>query len=358
MASATESSPFGSLYFPLASNAHSLLAGRPVESVRARMKAASLLYDRVYVEAGSLTIQAGPYGASTWRSGPEPEDAWQTARARKLSQQSSFSISIAAETVPGVAATDGFTQILNSPATVAWAPTFHPFREELPADCDWLEFVSPPQPSDEWKKFVHKRKGAAMEDPALQRSLPIQFVRSQVFDNSSTDLGVGSAGGAAVSMDSLHASVIRSRFARDAALRSSGFALPLLMPRASALPWSEVARLRKAKGMAGFRSILREVEHDALATVETGGDLERQIEVEYRKRLIQASRQVERLGGVLAVGGAEIVIGIGVGLVTTGVVGLAVGAVPGVLTTAWAARRIANINRQQAWIAVADSLNT
>ena len=57
--------PSGDVFFPLASNAHALVAGGAVASVRARMKVSSLLYDRVLLEAGAMRIQAGPHGAST-----------------------------------------------------------------------------------------------------------------------------------------------------------------------------------------------------------------------------------------------------------------------------------------------------
>lgn len=74
--------PVGEVYFPLASNAHALVAGGPIGSVRARMKVSSLLYNRVLLEAGQIVIQAGPQGASVFRHGPRPDSpaSWQTPR--------------------------------------------------------------------------------------------------------------------------------------------------------------------------------------------------------------------------------------------------------------------------------------
>jgi hypothetical protein len=48
------------LLVPLRSNAHTLLAGAPVAAMRRRLKWASILFDRVYLEAGILHAQAGP----------------------------------------------------------------------------------------------------------------------------------------------------------------------------------------------------------------------------------------------------------------------------------------------------------
>ena len=61
LSSVTEQS---SIFFPLRSNAKSLLAGAPAQGVVARLKLASLLYDHVLVEDGEYRIQGGPGGAA------------------------------------------------------------------------------------------------------------------------------------------------------------------------------------------------------------------------------------------------------------------------------------------------------
>jgi hypothetical protein len=43
------------LVFPLRSNAHSLVRGAPVASVRRKLKTASLLYENVILESGVLS---------------------------------------------------------------------------------------------------------------------------------------------------------------------------------------------------------------------------------------------------------------------------------------------------------------
>jgi len=46
------------LLVPLRSNANTLLAGGPVESVRRRLKTASISFDQILLEAGVYRLQA------------------------------------------------------------------------------------------------------------------------------------------------------------------------------------------------------------------------------------------------------------------------------------------------------------
>lgn len=52
------------VYFPLRSNAASMLAGRPVADIRRRIKRAALLHDDVILESGTYDLHAGPQGSS------------------------------------------------------------------------------------------------------------------------------------------------------------------------------------------------------------------------------------------------------------------------------------------------------
>lgn len=131
------------IYFPLSSNAKSLLAGAPVAALRRRMKVASLLYDQVYLEAGALEIAAGSSGGFVDRL-PLAEAAslpWQTAVERRELTGAPFSVSLAAEDTPGVPSTRPAHTVINSEAAIAWRPTFHPFQKELPGECNWVTFV-------------------------------------------------------------------------------------------------------------------------------------------------------------------------------------------------------------------------
>jgi hypothetical protein len=98
--------PAGEAYFPLASNAHALVAGGHIGSVRSRMKVSSLLYNRVLLESGQMVIQAGPRGSSAFRHGSRADApaSWQTLTARSRAQAVPFTLSMARETTPGVPA--------------------------------------------------------------------------------------------------------------------------------------------------------------------------------------------------------------------------------------------------------------
>ncbi len=89
--------PSGEVFFPLASNAHALVTGGSLASVRARIKIASLLYGRVLLEVGQLSIQAGPHGSQTWRhqTRPDAPAPWQTPKDRGRGQASPLSLSMA-----------------------------------------------------------------------------------------------------------------------------------------------------------------------------------------------------------------------------------------------------------------------
>jgi len=224
-----------SVYFPLASNAHSLVAGAGVARVRSRLKMCSVLYERVLIEEGQLAIQAGPQGASQWRSagpgGPAGDGrTWQSAIARGRAQHSSFSISFATESTPDVPSAGPFRQVLASAATISWNPTFMPFISELPPTCDWVTFCTADAPPPGITAISRKWKFKDSSSPVSDRLVPERFVRNQVVSNIADDLATGLGGRWAVSTDQLHSQVFRARFADDGRFRLSGFALPILVP--------------------------------------------------------------------------------------------------------------------------------
>jgi hypothetical protein len=92
------------LVFRIRSNAHSLVAGSGVESVRRRIKAGSLLYDEVLLEAGVAHLQAGPHAASNMhlpsRSGVRPR--WQTPAQRGKAMRSEFWLAFGQEDTRGL----------------------------------------------------------------------------------------------------------------------------------------------------------------------------------------------------------------------------------------------------------------
>lgn len=353
--------PSGDVFFPLASNAHALVAGGAVASVRARMKVSSLLYDRVLLEAGAIRIQAGPHGASTSRlpSSPDQPTTWQTPRGRKRGQDAPISVSIALETTPGVPAPGPYRPILHSATSICWLPTLEPFAQELPACCDWIGIGYPGEMADEFKQLEDHWKRRDDENGALSRLVPEDFVRSRLVDHVSRDLVVGASGGWDVSVDRYHGRVIGARFARDATIRTNGFALPILVPRVGDLDWSDIVKIRKLKAIERLRQILREIEAEAFEIVRSGGDLEAAMHAAYVKKVANALGEVHGLWSAGAMGVAELLVGAGAGYATTGLslLGPLAGAgATAVVMTGWHVRRIVRERRPRAWIGVMDAI--
>jgi len=341
----------------LASNAHALVSGGPVNSVRSRLKISSLLYDQVLVEAGQMTIQAGPQAASTWRHGhnPQSELKWQSPLARKRTQEASFSVSIARETTPGIPATGPYHQVLASQTSISWFPTLEPFQKELPADCDWIIFGSTNQLPPEFKNLADRWKRYDDRNGALTRLVSEHFVRSQLVEHISTDLAVGAAEGWDVSVDRLHGRVISARFANDAAVDIRGIALPILVPRVGHLGWDDIADIRRLKEMERLRAVLREVEIEAFEISNGGGDLEQAVRRAYDRKLRDAVKNVEGVRSAVGHGLVEFIVGTGTGYATLGLafaaplVGAAAGAtVMGGLQV----RKIIRARRERGWVGV------
>ena len=166
------------LLIPLRSNGSSLLNGQPVESVRRRLKYATLSYERVLLEAGIYRLQAGPGGSWSVLQPPqyETEPRWQTAAHRHAAKATSFGLDMGRELTPGVPAPVAQT-VLSSETAVSWAATLHPFVRELPADADWVELVRTRDPagdtkrlSDEWTWADERNAASRAGDPRTVRA--------------------------------------------------------------------------------------------------------------------------------------------------------------------------------------------
>lgn len=176
------------IYFPLRSNGSALLTGRPVAQMRRRLLRGAILYDEVYLEAGVHRIWAGPRGSMTNWSGQE-DVSWQTPRERGRVRGNNFSISFQPTDKPE----SPFQTLLQSPADIAWEPTFEPFKRELgKREMPWLHFGHMDDP--------RKLKSAAgsifnpdLKDPRLQRLFPEKFVRDLIVKHATIDLDAQSA---------------------------------------------------------------------------------------------------------------------------------------------------------------------
>lgn len=354
--------PSGDAFFPLASNAHALVTGGPVGNVRARMKVCSLLYDRVLLEAGDMTIQAGAHGSSAFRHRTDTGSprAWQTPHGRRHGQDVPFSVAMAPETTPGVPAPGPYRQVLHSETSICWLPTLEPFRNELLAQCDWIVLGFPSEMAPEFKKLEDQWKRWDGRNDALIRLVPEHFVRSRILDDVSHDLAIGASGGWDVSVDRFHGQVVGARFASDGTLQSKGLALPVLVPRVGDLTWEDVAKIRRLKAIQQLRGVLREVESEAFDVARSGGDVEAAMHHAYEKKLAGVSETVHGIRSTAAMGVAELFVGAGAGYATTGLalLGPVAGAgVTAALMTGWHVRRVVRGRRQRSWIGVMGTIS-
>lgn len=339
------------VYFPLASNAHALLKGRPLEGVRRRLKVASLLHEEILLESGLLRIQAGANGAIALGTPDSTIEAeWQSPSERGTLQAGEFTVSIGRQ---GTDPTGDEGTTLRSNSAIAWNPTFEPFRREFPSGIDWIQlgrFAVPPksQATDEVLSALRSRDESNL---AITRKLPDPLVRNQVLRHVESDLTLAASFGTRVSIDRLHAEVLSSRFA-DPRIRSRGFALPFLIPRAGELSWSDIGELRRHKAIASLRRVLADIEEESLAQVKSRSELPNAVVNNYVSRLERYSRDLPSVGGSIGVGVAEMVLGGAIGFATAGIgwVGAAIGALPGVARTATGATLVYRKRRQRAWI--------
>lgn len=354
----------GDVFFPLASNAKALITGGPMASVRARLKVASLVYDRVLVEAGRMDIQAGPSGSSALRMPHDPNApaAWQTPLGRKAMQGHPFSIAMAPESTPGVPATEPYHTVVQSETSISWQPTFEPFTKELPSGCDWIHFGRPGPVAPQFEQLGREWERQDDRNEALERLVSERFVRSALIKHVNADLVVGAAAGWDISVDPLHGQVVAARFASDTSVTPHSFALPVLVPRVTKLDWEDIARIRQISAIGRLREVLREVETEAIIVANEQGDLEEAVRRVYEK-VRNASEHVESLGSAIPYTLTEFVVGTGAGGMTAALAmaattGTAVAAsvsatVMGGIHFAKAMRR----RRQRAWLGVMSAIS-
>ena len=348
--------PSSAVFFPLSSNAHALIAGGPVESVRGRLKMASLLYDQVWVESGQRRILAGPRGAVSMGHppGPDGHSNWQSSGNRHGGQAGPFTVSFSPEHEPGVRSQEPYQEVTYSQASICWLPTLEPFRRELPGDCDWVEFGFL-RPDPALKELAARWKRLDKKSAALESLVPEAFVRSTLIDHITKDLAVGALGGLDVSVDRLHGKVVEARFANEAALEPRGVALPILVPQIGRCGWDEVATIRRMRALGRLREVLREVEIEAFEVGGTGGDVEAAMRHAYDKKLRGAIGEVESIGLGLSHAVVELVVGTVIGYATLGLAMAAplVGAAAGAgISTTWRVREMVRQRREKGWVGV------
>lgn len=353
----------GDVLFPLASNARSLVAGAAVESVRARIKISSLLYDRVLLEGGQLTIQSGPNGSVVFRNPPGTGAAqgWQTPYGRNRARAVPISLAAARELVPGVPPPGPYHEVLHSDTTFCWLPTFEPFASELPSDCDWIVFGRPGPVAPEMQRLADRWKRHDARNSVLERLEPDYFVRSLLIDHVSQDLTTGVAGGWDISLDRYHGDVVNARFSDSKAVESRAFALPILIPKVGNLSWAEVAAIRHHPAIERMRKVLHEVEAEAAQAATGNGDIESAVQGAYNGKVQAALSHVENLGSSVRHVLAELLVGTGAGYSTfaLGLAGpVAAGTIGATVMAGFHVHEIRHYRRRTAWLGVMNAIST
>ncbi len=329
------------IFFPLRSNAKSLVAGAPAQSVVAGLKLASLLYDRVLVEDGEYRIQGGPGGGSRFWTPPDGEAprAWQRPSERSREQASNFSLAMKPSTAPADAHA---MVVLDSPASVSWRATFEPIKRDLTSGCDWFEFGHADDAQD--RGFVLSRRDREVsEDPDVQAVLPEHFVRDLVVKQANRDMLVGAAYGSAVSMDGLHRRILTAQIRNGTAAPAFGpHALTILVPDVRRMTWANIVEIRANRGVRQYRNVLREVEALAWYEASSLDEFENVVHREFERQLIEVV-DAKSLPRRLVRAVVNVAVGELTGLMVTrvpgagGAVGLAVSVVEE--TREWSARR-------------------
>jgi hypothetical protein len=282
------------IFFPARSNAASLVRGMPVESIRRRLKLASLMYDHVYLEAGVTEISAGPGGSFAVSTPPFSKPVtWQTGHDRRSAGRS-FSIALTAEVAPGVRGSGPAHVALQSTIGINWRATLEPFADEIP-DAPWIGFAeTQPLPrnldslSSDWSRRV------TQEPPTPERD---RYSRDAIAKHAAEDFIRGIAGRGSVSMDSTH---IRSLAQMaDAGLHPDyGLAvLNTVVPTVAGLSWQEIARLRNMGDVIYWRESLVHIAEMIQEEIQGGADFENLVLRRYQSELANANTRAQSAFG-------------------------------------------------------------
>lgn len=304
------------LLVPLRSNASQLLAGAPVEAVRRKLKFASVVYDELLIEGGSLTIQAGEGGSFTF---PTPETDFQTTAQRRAGMGSGFYVTLGAPDAPDIPAPTNrvHAMLASRTASISWRPTFLPFAEELPANCGWVTWVHFPRDA-EVAGLASSWSYRDGNNDALLSAVPVLFARSLIIDHANSDLARAALSGVALLQDATHRQVVMARLDSTTTWRPVGFAVPVLAPHVGNLPWGEIAAVRSTRAMRSYRGMLQELEAEALQESAEGSDVERVVHVLLQKRLAALAEVPRGAPSALFNAVASFFVGAGIGAATTG----------------------------------------
>lgn len=318
---------------PLGSNADGLLSGGRVIELRGRLRQASITSERLMLEQGVLSIEVGPRGSTAFRHGAEDAE-FQTPEQRSQRESTPLTVAVGKETTPGVPATE-MRALINSETSISWSATLEPFRRELPAEADWVEFETLPT-DPRIKRTGSDWARTDAHNDALRTAAPEQLVRSLIIKNANADLALAAHTQVAVMQDRTHQQVVASRFEDETGWRATGFALPIVFPETGDLDWDSVAQIRDHKAMAAFRQAQLDVEARAVAEAQDG-DVATAAHHAFERCLAQVAPKLRGLPDIGKEVVVELAIGTMLGVVTSAITGpsaIPVGAALGVAPTA------------------------
>jgi len=277
------------IYFPLRSNAHSLVAGRGTSSVIKRIKIASLLHDEVVLGSGRWMAAAGPYGSQRMIGPADAKARWDTPALRSKALQSAFEMWLPVRNEAGEE--ERFDQLLRREVpTIAWGATFEPLRRRLRRRHSWIDFADFDLLPDDHLR-VTEMVAADVADDHLRRLVGNEVAQRLVAADTAFDFLVASRIEAAVSMDPLHMRVISARIERgEAATATGGDALDILIPDMALLTWDDIADIRRDRDLRSLRSVLADLEARAWDAYERGGSLDAAVNAEYTTLLERGGR--------------------------------------------------------------------
>ena len=269
--------------FPLRSNAHALITGPSIATVRRCIKVAALLHDQVVLDAGAVHIIVGTKGGHELRipPGKGPVEGWQTPRERGFP--------IGKE--PLLMIGDG--RIHMGTNLIVWRATFEPLKHELPRSYKWLEYAALGLYSGRKKlvsQLVHDQQ---QQQLAGIDGTPEGRVGQAIVKHAYTDAVMATGIEAAVNVDRIHQQVYQAHVERGQAREVFGEAAFLtLFPDVEALSWDDVDSLRKHRAWRHMRHLLQEIETVARSDAITPVEAEDQIRAEYTTRLAEAQDAV------------------------------------------------------------------
>jgi hypothetical protein len=307
------------IYFPLRSNAASLITGRGIGEVRRRLMLASLLHDELWIEAGLLSVTAGSDGSNSWHTrGLDPATVrWQSPRSRHRGEGIEFGVAFGIEATPGVAVPATHAMPMGT-SSISWEATFEPFRTELPPQAaEWISYVDYPDPpaakqlAGRWSfsEFSHP-------SPQLTRRWPGEFVRDTYVKGTHLDIAAADVAGAVVSIDVAHRPVLDALISAGVANRVPGDRLlDLIVP--TGMNWSDVVELRgQDRALREYRAAIRAAESAVIGAATLGPAIERDLLEEWGRRIGAAAERRPPRWVRRAVVGLGFVGGLGVGAAT------------------------------------------